>query len=130
MQIHTVNPLAHFDEHDSFFSDLRPPSLEMVPASLGERLDRLAELAYRASVTPVSAAPPDSSFEAELAKVKPELLALIQLVKHGCRGFSITDRHERTTFVRHEKRFLGLLVGETWQPETEVTITTRTFRAF
>jgi len=66
----------------------------------------------------------------ELARMQPELCALIMAAQRGFRGIEATTVNEVTTMTRVQKTFFGLPLGEVWEPVTTTTVTKRTLKLF
>lgn len=88
--------------------------LATLPTSIRQRLELAQSLINEKR--PEEARTVLAQAAVELAKVAPELSALVQAAAYGAKGVVGRIRERHTTMERVETRILGFLVSEEWIP--------------
>lgn len=122
------NDYPYTNGHSSGYQSPGNPSSDLatVPRSLRNHLEQVQHLMSHGMHAEANSVL--NAAEAELARTRPELLALIYCARHGYRGFSVTHTQVKYTQQVLEKRFLGIVVGREVLPITTMRSTTKTFR--
>jgi len=102
-------------------------SLETIPTSVREHLERAQALATQQNTTPDPQAAVREAVR-ELARTQPEMCALIMAAQLGHQQVTNVVTEIMTSMERVEQKFLGIPIGEQWVPVTRTRTFTQTLR--